>query len=86
MEFSSEALEPLKALLTAGILIVGFLSLLVFIVVFSFNILLNAKIEPLKENQVEMKAQMKENQIEIKAQIQALDSKFNKILYQQGNP
>ena len=78
MEFSSEALEPLKAFLTAGILIVGFLSLLVFIVVFSFNILLNSKIDPVKENQAEMKAQMKADKIEIKAEIKALADKILK--------
>ncbi len=57
-----ETISELPLLLTAGIFLLAFLAFLLS----GVNALLNAKIEPLKDNQVRMETEIKGIQSEIK--------------------
>ena len=65
-------MELISVLFTGGIFIIGFLSLLLV----GINTLLNAKLEPLKENQ----ALLKENQSRFDKRLEKLESKIDLLL------
>ena len=77
MESLSKLLKPFVPLSIVGGAILG--------AVFSFNTLLNSKIDPVKENQAEIKAQiapLKENQSRMEKRMDSIERKLDQLILQ----
>ena len=74
----SESLKPFVPAFIAGSFLIGCLSLLAIGIIFGFNTLLNAKIEPLKENQVRLEKKIDEVKSGLEKQIDSLKEDMNR--------